>query len=67
MQDLLLVDGREVYRQLVVEGGYIYMCGNDVVSEGVHKALRAILQDHGNLTEAEAEDLMARLKVRHYV
>ncbi|XP_069987002.1 nitric oxide synthase, salivary gland-like [Penaeus vannamei] len=62
VQDLLLVDGREVYRQLVVEGGYIYMCGNDVVSEGVHKALRAILQDHGNLTEAEAEDLMARLK-----
>lgn len=39
------------------------MCGNDKVSEGVHKALTAILQDHGNLTEAEAEDLMARLKV----
>lgn len=59
------MDGRELYRQLVQEGGYIYMCGNDAVSDGVYKSLKAIMQDHGNMTEKEAEDFIGKLKVKN--
>ena len=63
-QDLLRVYSKEVYKELVEEGGHLYVCGSKTLAEGVSLALHNILMEHGRLTTEQSAVLLASLKVR---
>lgn len=63
-QDLLRVYGKEVFTQLVVENGHLYVCGSQALADGVSAALEHILMDQGKLKPQQSEALLSNLKVR---
>ena len=63
-QDLLRVYGKQVYTELVKEGGHLYVCGSQALSDGVSSALHSLLMEHGHLSDQQSATLLASLKVR---
>ncbi|XP_063856341.1 nitric oxide synthase, salivary gland-like [Scylla paramamosain] len=61
-QDLLRVYSKEVYKELVEEGGHLYVCGSQALSDGVSSALQNILMEQGRLTTQQSAVLLASLK-----
>ncbi|KAL1140194.1 hypothetical protein AAG570_000126, partial [Ranatra chinensis] len=62
VQDLLRVEAQMVYKQLVVERGHFYVCGDCTMAEHVFKTLRQIIQEQGNLTDLEVDNYMLSMR-----
>ncbi|XP_064096967.1 nitric oxide synthase, salivary gland-like [Macrobrachium nipponense] len=62
VQDLLLVNGKEVYKQLVLKAGHIYICGSENMADGVSTAFLSIIQDHGRKTPDQARNIIQKMK-----
>lgn len=54
------VMGTEIYQDLMVRGGHIYVCGDVSMAEDVNKTLKVILADNG---VADADSVILSLKV----
>ncbi|XP_064096957.1 nitric oxide synthase, salivary gland-like [Macrobrachium nipponense] len=65
VQDLLLVNGKEVYKQLVVKEGHVYICGSESMADGVSMTLLSIIQDHGKKTLMQAKNVIQKMKDEH--
>lgn len=65
VQDLLVEVGEQVYRQVVMEKGHFYVCGDCTMAECVYQKLKAIVQEHGRLSDQEVENFMLQMRVRH--
>ena len=68
MQDLLRADSSTIYKQLVQEGGHLYVCGDVSMASGVCKALEDILAKGLGLNAQEAKGyiMMMREKNRYH-
>ncbi|KAG0723990.1 Nitric oxide synthase, salivary gland [Chionoecetes opilio] len=62
VQDVLVEVGEQVYRQVVMEKGHFYVCGDCTMAECVYQKLKAIVQDHGNLSDPEVENFMLQMR-----
>ncbi|KAK3859197.1 hypothetical protein Pcinc_034666, partial [Petrolisthes cinctipes] len=62
VQDLLVEVGEHVYRQVVLERGHFYVCGDCTMAECVYQKLKMIVQDHGRLTDQEVENFMLQMR-----
>ena len=61
----LIERGAELTRFILHEGGYIYICGDgNRMAKDVYSAIKQVLQNHGNLSEEEAEQTLDDLKLR---
>ena len=57
--------GEEIARFLIKDGGYVYVCGDgNHMAKDVYAAIKQTLQDHGNLTDEQADITLDDLKVR---
>ena len=57
--------GAELARFILHEGGYVYICGDgNSMAKDVYSAIKQVLQDHGALSEDEAEEALDDLKLR---
>lgn len=65
VQDLLVEVGEQVYRQVVLEKGHFYVCGDCTMAECVYQKLKSIVQEHGRLSDQEVENFMLQMRVRH--
>ncbi|XP_068235236.1 nitric oxide synthase, salivary gland-like [Palaemon carinicauda] len=65
VQDLLLLNGKEVYKQLVQKSGHVYICGSESMADGVSESLLSIVQDHGRKTVGQAKNLIQKMKDEH--
>lgn len=64
VQDLLRVECKSVYIQIVQEGGHFYVCGDCTMAEHVFRTLRQIIQDQGNMTDHQVDNFMLAMRVR---
>lgn len=55
--------GEQVYRQVVLERGHFYVCGDCTMAECVYQKLKMIVQDHGHLSDQEVENFMLQMRV----
>lgn len=62
VQDLLVEVGEEVYRQVVLERGHFYVCGDCTMAECVYQKLKLIVQEHGRLSDQEVENFMLQMR-----
>lgn len=63
VQDLLVEVGAEVYRQVALEKGHFYVCGDCTMAECVYQKLKTIVQEHGRLSDQEVENFMLQMRV----
>ena len=57
--------GADLARYILHEGGYVYICGDgNSMAKDVYAAIKHILQEHGNLSEEQAEQTLEDLKLR---
>ncbi|KAK7071225.1 hypothetical protein SK128_001682 [Halocaridina rubra] len=63
IQDLLLVNGKVIYKQLVQKDGHIYICGSEDMADGVQQSLMAIFQDFGKHSPEKAQNFIRKMKV----
>lgn len=62
VQHRLLEQGAEVF-QWLEEGAYLYVCGDaEHMAKDVHEALVAIVQQHGDKNQQEAESYLSQLR-----
>ena len=50
-------------RLLTEEHGHFYVCGDCKMADDVEQTLEEIIQKHGNMTEEEAKEFVAVLRV----
>ncbi|ODM95587.1 Nitric oxide synthase [Orchesella cincta] len=62
VQDLLRREGDAVARQIMKEGGHVYVCGDCTMAEDVYQTLKSIVQERGMLNDAEVENYMLSLR-----
>ncbi|CAL8084386.1 unnamed protein product [Orchesella dallaii] len=62
VQDLLRREGDAVARQIMQEGGHVYVCGDCTMAEDVYQTLKSIVQERGMLNDAEVESYMLSLR-----
>ncbi|XP_073985034.1 nitric oxide synthase isoform X2 [Rhodnius prolixus] len=62
VQDLLRVECKSVYIQIVQEGGHFYVCGDCTMAEHVFRTLRQIIQDQGNMTDHQVDNFMLAMR-----
>ncbi len=63
VQDLLLKNGPEVYRQMVHHDGHFYVCGDVSMAAQVSLTLETILSHYGNMTKGQSEKYVRKLRV----
>jgi len=63
VQDLLRREGDAVARQIMQEGGHVYVCGDCTMAEDVYQTLKSIVQERGMLNDTEVEGYMLSLRV----
>ena len=57
--------GEEIARFLLQDGGYVYVCGDgNSMAKDVYAAIKQTLQDHGKLSEEDADITLDDLKLR---
>lgn len=62
VQNLISEDGKQIW-QLIESGAHIYVCGDAKSMAGdVHSVLLQVFMQHGELSEAEAENYMQTLE-----
>ncbi|KAF5278426.1 hypothetical protein FQA39_LY05915 [Lamprigera yunnana] len=62
VQNLALKESSEVYKLIVLEQGHFYVCGDCTMAEHVYQTLRSIIQQHGRMSEADAEAFMLKIR-----
>ncbi|XP_064460172.1 nitric oxide synthase-like protein isoform X2 [Ornithodoros turicata] len=62
VQDRLNERAQELHKLLMKDGGHLYVCGDVIMADGVNKAVRNILRDHGKVSDEEAEALMDKMR-----
>ncbi|XP_069181388.1 nitric oxide synthase-like protein isoform X2 [Procambarus clarkii] len=62
VQDLLVEVGAEVFKQVVLEKGHFYVCGDCTMAECVYQKLKTIVQEHGRFTDQEVENFMLQMR-----
>ncbi|KAF4518200.1 hypothetical protein B566_EDAN005925 [Ephemera danica] len=62
VQDLIRSESADIYRQVVLERGHFYVCGDCTMAEHVYRTLREIIKQHANMSEPEVEKYMLLLR-----
>ncbi|XP_017771545.1 PREDICTED: nitric oxide synthase, salivary gland [Nicrophorus vespilloides] len=62
VQDLALKEASEIFKLLVIEKGHFYVCGDCTMAEDVYHTLKTIIQRFGNMSEAQVDNYMLRLR-----
>ncbi|XP_057655799.1 nitric oxide synthase-like protein isoform X1 [Diorhabda carinulata] len=62
VQDLIVREAAEIYRLLVGEKGHFYICGDITMAENVYQTLRNIIQNYGELNDADVQSYMLQLR-----
>ncbi|XP_042218772.1 nitric oxide synthase-like protein isoform X3 [Homarus americanus] len=62
VQDMLVGVGAEVYKQVVLEKGHFYVCGDCTMAECVYQKLKTIVQEHGRFSDQEVENFMLQMR-----
>lgn len=69
MQDRILESGAELFRLILKEGAYVFVCGDgNAMAHGVHQALVKVLVEHGGGVvggEEGAEAMLKAMKARN--
>lgn len=52
-----------IAKQIMEEGGHIYVCGDCTMAEEVYQTLKSVVQDRGQLNDNEVENYMLSLRV----
>ncbi|KAG7170858.1 Nitric oxide synthase, salivary gland-like, partial [Homarus americanus] len=60
--DMLVGVGAEVYKQVVLEKGHFYVCGDCTMAECVYQKLKTIVQEHGRFSDQEVENFMLQMR-----
>lgn len=63
VQDLLVREGESISRQILEEGGHVYVCGDCTMAEDVYQTLKGIVQEKGGMNDNEVESYMLSLRV----
>ena len=63
VQDLLKLNYEHVCELILLNGGHIYVCGDVSMAADVSKTLLNLFQEFAALSEVEAQELMAMLRV----
>ncbi|MFC0522693.1 assimilatory sulfite reductase (NADPH) flavoprotein subunit [Pontibacillus salicampi] len=62
VQHRILEKSKDVY-QWLLNGAHVYVCGDETyMAKDVHKALRTVLEQEGNMSEEEAEEYLTTLR-----
>lgn len=67
MQDWLRREGDQIARQVLKEGGHVFVCGDCTMAEDVYQTLKSIVQDKGDMNDAEVENYMLSLRVTFFI
>ncbi|KAF6206870.1 hypothetical protein GE061_018106 [Apolygus lucorum] len=62
VQDLMKLEAKSIYVQLVNEGGHFFVCGDCTMAEHVFKTLRNIIQEQGSMEDPEVDSFMLKLR-----
>ncbi|XP_067008227.1 nitric oxide synthase, salivary gland [Anabrus simplex] len=62
VQDLIRQEAATMYQKLVVEGGHFYVCGDCTMAEHVYQTLKAIIQEHGSMSDGDVESYMLKMR-----
>ncbi|CAG7730913.1 unnamed protein product [Allacma fusca] len=62
VQDLLIREGESISRQILEQGGHVYVCGDCTMAEDVYQTLKGIVQDKGEMNDSEVENYMLSLR-----
>ena len=63
VQDLLWKDGARVSTQILIEGAYVYICGETAMATQVEDTIIKIIRQYGKMNNDEAEMVFRNLKV----
>ena len=63
VQDLIRKNSEQVCELILLNGGHIYVCGDVSMASDVSKTLLNVLQDFAALSQVEAQELIAMLRV----
>lgn len=63
VQDLMRTESADIYKQIVVQKGHFYVCGDCTMAEHVYRTLKEIIKVHGGMSEAAVETYMLLLRV----
>lgn len=63
VQALLEDEGAEMTRLLVEENAHFYVCGDCTMANDVEQKLEKIIEKHGDMTEEDAKEFVAVLRV----
>ena len=64
MQDLLKKNYEQICELILLNGGHIFVCGDVSMASDVSNTLLNFLQEFAALSQVEAQELMAQLRVR---
>ncbi|XP_054711021.1 LOW QUALITY PROTEIN: nitric oxide synthase, salivary gland-like [Uloborus diversus] len=62
VQHILREIADTVYKEVVHERGHFYVCGDVSMAEDVNQTLRAIIQEKGNKTSTDVDNVIKRLQ-----
>ncbi|CAH1801568.1 unnamed protein product, partial [Owenia fusiformis] len=62
VQTILSKNSKDVYRQIVVERGHFYVCGDVTMASEVSNALRHIIKTEGKMTSDEAQQFILTMR-----
>ncbi|XP_059483538.1 nitric oxide synthase-like protein isoform X3 [Neocloeon triangulifer] len=62
VQDLIRTESAAIYKQIVVQKGHFYVCGDCTMAEHVYRTLKEIIKVHGGMTDASVETYMLLLR-----
>jgi len=62
VQDLMRKDAETIYRQMILENGHLYVCGDCKMAEDVCQTLKTIIQEVGKMSQDRADNYMNVLR-----
>ncbi|XP_065334275.1 nitric oxide synthase-like protein isoform X3 [Cloeon dipterum] len=62
VQDLIRTEGAAIYKQIVVQKGHFYVCGDCTMAEHVYRTLKEIIRVHGGMSDSAVETYMLLLR-----
>ena len=63
VQDIIRQNSEQVCELILLNGGHIYVCGDVSMASDVSKTLLNLFQEFAALSQVEAQELMAMLRV----
>uniref|UniRef100_A0A646QEM1 Nitric oxide synthase n=1 Tax=Hemiscolopendra marginata TaxID=943146 RepID=A0A646QEM1_9MYRI len=65
VQHLVAEDAQRIYRNLVIEKGHVYVCGEATMAIDVRKTLFKVIKDCGGLTDSEHAKVLLNIKTEN--